>query len=134
MKKPIILIVIMAALLGVIGFAVTRSNKLPMDTTMDMHAAASTKKQVPGMNEVFIQDFSFSPKTLTIKKGTTIKWTNKDDAHHDVKPDSDYGMAFTSSKLLATGESYSFTFNTPGTYSYHCTPHPYMKATIKVTE
>lgn len=132
MKKPIILIAILVTILGIVGIAITASHK-PMDESMHTHTAASTK-QMPGMNEVFIQDFSFSPKKLTIAKGTTLKWTNKDNAHHDVKPDSDYGSAFAASKLMAMGESYSFTFNTPGTYNYHCTPHPYMKAIIEVTE
>lgn len=132
MKKSIILISILVTILGIVGIAITASHK-PMDESMHTHTAASTK-QMPGMNEVFIQDFSFSPKKLTIAKGTTLKWTNKDNAHHDVKPDSDYGSAFAASKLMAMGESYSFTFNTPGTYNYHCTPHPYMKAIIEVTE
>jgi plastocyanin len=37
-----------------------------------------------------------------------------------------------SSELLAKGESYSFTFKKAGTYTYHCTPHPYMKGTVVV--
>jgi amicyanin len=131
MKKPIILIAILVTILGIVGVAVTSSNK-PMNESMDM--SASNNMQMPEQNEVFMQDFEFTPKNLTIKKGTKITWTNKDNARHDVKPDSDYGQAFTPSELMAKDESYSFTFDTPGTYNYHCTPHPYMKATIEVTE
>ena len=71
---------------------------------------------------------------MTIKKGTKITWTNKDDAHHDITPDKDSAKAIETSKLLAKGESYSYTFTEAGVYSYHCSPHPYMKATIEVTE
>ena len=132
MKKPVILIVIIVAVLGVIGLGVTRSDKpIDMHDSMQTH---TTTKEMPKANEVYIQDFSFTPNKLTIKKGTTITWTNKDAAHHDINPDKDYGDAFKPSKLLGKGEAYSFTFNTAGTYSYHCTPHPYMKATIEVTE
>lgn len=132
MKKPVILIIIIVAVLGVIGVGVTRSDK-PNDMHDSMHAQTSPM-EVPKANEIYIQNFSFTPTKLTIKKGTTITWTNKDDAHHDINPDREYGDAFKPSKLLGKGETYSFTFNTAGTYSYHCTPHPYMKAMIEVTE
>lgn len=84
---------------------------------------------------VTIQNMAFSPTAITVKKGTTVTWTNQDAVGHDVMPDQDYGTAFEASDgLLGRGESYSFTFNEPGTYSYHCTPHPQMKATVTVTE
>lgn len=70
---------------------------------------------------------------MNIKVGTTITWTNQDSARHDVAPDIE-SADFPASKLLAKGESYSHTFTKAGTYSYHCTPHPYMKASITVTD
>ena len=81
--------------------------------------------------EVEIEDFAFTPATLTVKKGTTVKWTNKDSVSHTVTGDESGGP---DSALLAKGESYSFTFNTVGTFAYHCTPHPSMTAKVVVTE
>lgn len=85
-------------------------------------------QQPPVTAAVTIQNFAFSPATLTIKSGTTVTWTNMDSAPHTVTSDSG---AF-SSPQLSNGGSFSFTFNTAGTYSYHCSNHPYMKGTITV--
>jgi plastocyanin len=60
----------------------------------------------------------FGPKTVTIKKGQSVTWVAKEGAH-TVKADNG---AFQSGTLTA-GKSYSYTFNTPGTYGYHCTFH-----------
>jgi plastocyanin len=53
-----------------------------------------------------------------------------DSAPHQIASDT---MAFTGSQTLGQGGTYSFTFTTPGTYSYHCAIHPFMKGTIIVT-
>jgi plastocyanin len=79
-------------------------------------------------NEVTIQNFSFSPATLTIKVGEAVTWTNQDSVEHSATADD--GSFDTGS--LATGQSGSFTFTTPGTYAYHCGIHPTMKAEIIV--
>jgi len=80
-----------------------------------------------------IKNFEYSEKTLKIKKGTKVTWTNRDSQKHDVMPDNP-SDSFKASELLANGDSYSFTFETVGTYSYFCSPHPYMKASIEVVE
>ncbi len=80
---------------------------------------------------VTIQDFAFGPSTLTVKKGTTVTWTNKDSAPHTV---TSTGTGSLASKTLQKGDSYSFTFDSAGTYGYHCTFHPNMTATVTVTE
>lgn len=80
--------------------------------------------------EVEIEDFAFVPGTITIKAGTTVTWTNKDNVGHTAT--SDDGVF--DSGMLGKGSSYSYTFTTAGTYGYFCTPHPYMVATIVVTE
>ena len=77
-----------------------------------------------------IEDFAFVPGTITIKVGTTVTWTNKDSVGHTAT--SDDGVF--DSGMLSKGSSYSFTFTTAGTYGYFCKPHPYMVATIVVTE
>lgn len=82
-------------------------------------------------NEVAIEDFAFNPATITVKKGTTVKWTNKDTAQHNVVSSQSGGP---NGPLLKKGENYSFTFNTTGTFDYICEPHPNMKAKVIVTE
>lgn len=84
-------------------------------------------------DEVTIQDFSYAPQVITIKKGTTVTWVNNDSVRHDVKPTDD-STDFKGSELLSKGEKYSFTFTNAGTYTYFCTPHPSMKGTVVVTE
>lgn len=77
--------------------------------------------------------FAFSPTTLTIKAGTTVVWKNVTSVAHTVT--SDDGKSFdsgTSNPIAPQGGTYSFKFATPGTYAYHCTFHPFMKATIIV--
>jgi plastocyanin len=84
----------------------------------------------PGATEVLIQDMAFDPATITIKAGATIKWTNKDAVAHTASSDS----SVFESGSIASGASFSYVFSTPGTYPYHCTPHPSMTATVVVTE
>lgn len=78
---------------------------------------------------VSIDNFTFTPQKLTVKAGTTVTWTNKDDIPHGIAASNN---AFTRSKALDTNDSYSFTFTTPGTYAYFCYIHPHMTGTIVV--
>jgi amicyanin len=78
---------------------------------------------------VSIDNFTFNPPSLTVKAGTTVTWTNKDDIPHGI---ASSGNAFTRSKALDTNDSFSFTFTTPGTYQYFCYIHPHMVGTIVV--
>jgi plastocyanin len=75
---------------------------------------------------VSIQNFAFSPASLTIKAGTTVTWTNQDSATHTIKSSS------FNSGSLSTGDKFQFTFTNPGTYSYSCGIHPSMQGTIIV--
>jgi len=78
--------------------------------------------------EVKIDNFSFSPATITIPAGTTVRWTNRDDIPHTVVADD---KAFKS-KVLDTDEQFTYTFTKPGTYSYFCSIHPKMTAKVVV--
>jgi plastocyanin len=78
---------------------------------------------------VTIDNFTFTPPTVTVKAGTTVTWTNKDDIPHGIAATNN---AFPRSKALDTDDSYSFTFTTPGTYQYFCYVHPHMTGTIVV--
>lgn len=77
---------------------------------------------------VEIEDFAFTPATLTIQVGETVTWTNLDQVEHTATSTSG---AFDSG-LLGQGESYSVTFTEAGTYDYLCTPHPSMTGQIVV--
>jgi plastocyanin len=85
---------------------------------------------MPPPNSVNISGSAFTPASLSVKVGTTVTWTNKDATTHTVT--SDNGM-FTASGNLSQNETYQFTFNTAGSFPYHCSIHPGMKATITVT-
>lgn len=79
---------------------------------------------------VKIQMYAFSPAALTITQGTTVTWTNYDTAPHTVTVSS--GPVTFSSPELEKGQSFTYTFTTPGTYSYYCAVHPDMTATVIV--
>ena len=93
--------------------------------------SAQTETAPPAVTSahVSIDNFSFTPQTLTVKAGTTVTWTNRDDIPHGIASDN---KAFTRSKALDTDDSYSVTFATPGTFKYFCFIHPHMTGTIIV--
>ncbi len=72
----------------------------------------------------------FQTATLTVPVGTTIRWINRDPVAHTST--SDDGL--WESPLFGPGESFELRFDEAGTYPYHCAPHPFMKATVVVTE
>jgi len=78
---------------------------------------------------VTIADFQFTPASMQVAQGTTVTWTNNGPANHTSTSDT----GAWDSGVLAPGKSFSFKFNTPGTFTYHCTIHPNMKGTITVT-
>ena len=82
----------------------------------------------PAANEVWIQGNAFNPGNRTVSVGTTVTWTNKDGIAHTVTSNTG---AFGSGSL-ANNATFSFTFDTAGSYPYHCTIHPGMTGTITV--
>jgi len=77
---------------------------------------------------VTIDNFSFTPAELTVSVGTTVIWTNRDDIPHTIV--SNDGVF--KSKVRDTDETFSFTFDKAGTYSYFCSVHPKMTGKIVV--
>jgi plastocyanin len=82
----------------------------------------------PGTNEVWIQGMAYNPAIITVSAGTTITWTNKDASDHTVT--STTGL-FDSGTISVTG-TWSHLFSTPGTYTYLCSIHSSMTATVIV--
>ena len=78
--------------------------------------------------EVKIDNFSFTPATVTVAVGTRVTWTNRDDIPHSVVTED----KTIKSKVLDTDEKFSYVFDKAGTYSYFCSIHPKMKGTVVV--
>ena len=79
---------------------------------------------------VTIKDFRFGREKITINAGDVVVWRNTDQVEHTVTVDSDT----LESPLIAPGHVWSYRFTTPGKHTYHCKPHPFMKAEIRVRE
>jgi plastocyanin len=92
-------------------------------------ASASTPAPAPvATTSVTIDNFAFSPAAITVKAGATVTWTNQDQDAHTI---AITGQA--PSKVLQMGDTFSQTFAQPGTYSYICSIHPFMKGLVTVT-
>ena len=79
-------------------------------------------------NVITIDNFTFSPKELTIPVGTTVQWVNHDDIPHTIVEKK---TSFRS-KALDTNDSYSYTFTSAGAFDYFCGLHPHMVGKIIV--
>jgi plastocyanin len=89
---------------------------------------AGVPQAKPQNAEVKIDNFSFTPASITVAAGTTITWTNRDDIPHTVVADD---KAFKS-KVMDTDEKFSYTFGKAGTYPYFCSVHPKMTGKVIV--
>lgn len=78
---------------------------------------------------VAIHDFAFHPGHLQVAAGTTVTWTNQDDVQHTVT----FRNGMADSGLLPHGQTYQYTFASPGTFAYYCAVHPHMVGTVQVT-
>ena len=96
---------------------------LMMSVAADMARAAP-----PSAAAVQIGNFTFKSPVLTVKPGTTVTWTNADDIPHTVV--SKDGVF--KSKVLDSGDKFSFTFAKPGQFGYFCSLHPHMTGTVIV--
>ena len=97
---------------------------LMMGVVADMARAAPAAAPAA----VTIGNFTFNSPTLTVKPGTTVTWTNADDIPHTVV--SKDGVF--KSKVLDTGERFSFTFAKAGQFGYYCSLHPHMTGIVTV--
>lgn len=79
---------------------------------------------------VNIDNFSFAPAVLTVKAGTRVVFTNRDDIPHTVV--SEAQPPLFKSHALDTDDRYAMVFDKPGTYGYFCSLHAHMQGTIVV--
>jgi plastocyanin len=78
--------------------------------------------------EVAMTGVKFAGETVTISAGQAVRWTNRDPLEHTVTFDG----AEPGSPPIPPNSSYVHRFDKPGTYTYHCTPHPFMKGVVVV--
>jgi plastocyanin len=111
-------------LLDAVGMAALLAAALPRLTA----AGETAIKAAASAATVQIDNFTFTPATLTVAAGTTVTWKNEDDSPHRI---GDKDGTFKSA-ALDTDDTFSHTFATPGVYPYICTIHPYMVGKIVV--
>jgi len=112
MKSYVRNVVVCAGLLGVVASAAMIHGGSIARAAVEKNAASS----------ISIDNFSFTPKEITVAVGTTITWVNHDDVPHTVvSTDKKFR-----SRALDTDDQFSFTFTDAGTYSYFCSVHPIM--------
>jgi plastocyanin len=95
----------------------------------DVGASSSSTGAATGTSTVAINSYGFQPRAVQISPGTTVIWQNKDSVEHTV---TSLNQTFDSG-LLFGGESYSFTFNKPGSYYYKDALHPQAIGTVTVS-
>ena len=140
MKNLIIGAVVLVVLAGG-AFALTNNSdnksEKPVNTTSSTSSkpddnSTQTDQTTSNTNSVSINNFKFSPSSITVKKGTTVTWTNNDSVGHTVTETD--GKDGPKSSDLNQGQSFSFTYNTVGTFKYHCSIHTNMTGSVTVTE
>jgi plastocyanin len=133
MNNKIILGVIIGVLVIVgIAYFLNKGNSyqqnMPSQTQTQTNTNPATGSSVMAKNAVSIQNMAFSPATMTVKVGDKVTWTNQDSVGHSATADD---SSFDTG-VIEQGQSGSSTFAKAGTYTYHCSVHPNMKATIIV--
>jgi plastocyanin len=118
------------------GSGATTPGMPGMSGMPSMSAPAGTSAPATGTaapaagNAVSIDNFAFVPATLTVPAGSTVTWTNHDEEPHTVAASDG---SFHSPGMGAQG-TYSHTFPTAGKFDYVCSIHPFMHATVVVTQ
>ncbi len=123
------------AQVGMIGYLVVLPNAgytSQTSQTTTAQAPASVAVSIANGAGTNTSSKGFTPNTVTVVLGVnnTVVWTNNDGSPHTVTSNSG---AFDSGNL-APGQSYTYTFTAAGTYTYHCTYHPWMTGTVVVKQ
>lgn len=140
MKRVLPFVVVVIAIAVIVAIALGNKNDNTNPTTPPASTNSSnnnsqnnnqTSNTPQAANQVSIANMSFSPASITVKKGSTVTWTNNDSIAHTVTADS--GNTFDSG-TLDPGKTFTHTFNDTGSFAYHCNIHPEMHGTVTVTE
>jgi plastocyanin len=81
---------------------------------------------------VAVKGFVYIPETVTVPAGSSVVWTNQDNAPHTSTGFGDAVSALDSGAIIF-GQTFTQAFDTPGTYPYYCVYHPNMLGTVVVT-
>jgi len=119
--KRIILLMTVATLVVVSTLFVVSASGAQKHPTAKAHKHPTRK--------VLIQNFSFKPAHITIKRGTRVRWINRDSTAHTATANKK--SSFDSGRL-GKGQSYTHTFKRVGKKPYHCKIHSHMKGRITV--
>jgi plastocyanin len=88
--------------------------------------AASARLALAAEAEIAIDNFKFSPTPLTVKRGTTVTWTNRDDIPHSIV----IPALAVHSQPMDTNERFSYRFDQVGTFAYLCGIHTFMHGSV----
>jgi plastocyanin len=102
----------------------------PHDTPVAATPPATAPAAPAADHRVVIDNFTFSPATLTVPVGAAVTWVNRDDVPHTVT--SPTRPRLLESPALDTDDTFRHVFTEPGTYAYYCTVHPRMTGQIIV--
>ena len=121
MRRIILLMTLAALVVGgtLLAVSVAGAHKHPTAAMAQKHP---TRK-------VLIKNFSFKPAHITIKRGTKVRWINKDSAPHTATANKK--RSFDSGRL-SPGQRYTHTFKRAGKQRYHCELHPDMMGSVVV--
>ncbi len=88
----------------------------------------------PGPHEIWMHEFAFSPQQLTVSRGDTVKWINREDPLHHVKSGVAGGIpdSLFESGDLAYNDTFKYVFDTLGLFNYYCRFHPSMIGSVTV--
>ena len=93
-----------------------------------VHASASAAVPQPA-TDVDISNFRFTPAQVTVKAGSAIRWTNGGHLKNVIHS-VNFPAAGIDSGVLHHGDQFTHAFDTPGTYTYICSIHPFMHGTV----
>ncbi len=126
MLRRCLVVGVIVAALGLYG-----GDRFPAGSDPIVHAAsagATVQAQVVERDHADPRTWGFSPEPLEVHAGDTVVWTQAGTEVHTITADDN---SFDSG-VLNPGDTFSHTFDRVGTYTYHCTLHPFMKGTVRV--
>lgn len=98
-------------------------------STTTTGAEVTTTTEAAGGTAVEIAGYAFEPPALEVAVGDTVTWTNQDDFAHTTASDDE----LWDSGEIDPGTDFTFTFDEPGTFAYHCGIHNFMMGEVVVS-
>jgi plastocyanin len=125
-RKPILIMVGAIVLMFVVGFI-----GIEFSTTSgggSDESAGPTSVDDLGVT-IDIHDFAYHPSNVSVPRGAQVTWLNDDNPDHTA---TEKNHAAWDTQIIHSGEPFTIEFDSPGTYQYYCTIHPYMVGTLTV--